>query len=322
MQKVLVAKIGSKMTVVNAFGDLDTDNPRLLGQGLSPTTVFDGNVGIGLRLAVTNLEKDIGPVGPLVEIPFYATSSLPTRHAFQEVNREYIHDAPGIQDILRMINGRILPTPGAIMQAAELIYEEVGDVLVLDVGGASTNVYSITLGNDKHQQLNLKSEPVAHRTVEEDIGVCENALILVKLIGETRIKEQHGQGWETLLKSSPETLEEMALSAELIAAAITIALQRHIGGACNYKGIGGEATGPDLSRIRWIIGTGVVLTQLPNGLKIMTESIKGMADVLFPQEGIAMLLDKDCIMESMGALTTNFRQGAWQLLRESFGVEN
>ena len=325
MQKVLVAEIGSETTVVNAFGDLDTENPRLLGQGLSPTTVLAGDVGIGLRLAVTDLEKDIGPVGSLSEIPFYTTSSLPTRDAVQEVNSQYILDAPGMQEFLRIIDGRILPTPGAIMQAAQLIYEEVGDVLVLDVGGASTDVYSVTLGTDKHQKSKLKSEPLAQRTVEEDLGVCINALTLVKLIGENRIKEHHGQGWGKLLKSRPETPEEMALSAELTAAAVTIALQRHIGRSCNYKGISGEATsveGRDLTRIRWIVGTGVVLTQLPNGLKIMSESIKGMADALFPQEEIAMLLDKDCIMASLGALTTSFRQGAWQLLRESFGVEN
>lgn len=321
MQKILVAEIGSETTVVNAFGDLDTENPRLLGQGLSPTTVLSGDVGIGLRLAVTDLEKDIGPVGSLSEIPFYTTSSLPTRDAVQEVNGQYILDAPGMQGILRIIDGRILPTPGAIMQAAQLIYEEVGDVLVLDVGGASTDVYSVTLGTDKHQ----KSEPLAQRTVEEDLGVWINAFTLVKLIGENRIKEHHGQGWEKLLKSRPETPEEMALSAELTAAAVTIALQRHIGRSGNYKGISGEATsveGRDLTRIRWIVGTGEVLTQLPNGLKIMSESIKGMADALFPQEGIAMLLDKDCIMASLGALTTTFRHGAWQLLRESFGVEN
>ena len=40
MQKVLVAEIGGETKVVNAFGDFDTKNLRLLGQGLSPTTVL------------------------------------------------------------------------------------------------------------------------------------------------------------------------------------------------------------------------------------------------------------------------------------------
>ena len=200
MQKVLVAGIGSETTVVNAFGDLDTENPRILGQGLSPTTVIDGDVGIGLRLAVVDLEKDIGPVGSLGEIPFYATSSLTTLCAVQEVNGQYILDAPGMQGVLQILNGRVLPTTSAIIQAARLIYEEVGNVLVLNVGSVSTDVYSVTLDTD-NQKLNLKLEPVVQLTVEEDLGVFKNALALVKCIGENRIKEHHGQEWERLLKT-------------------------------------------------------------------------------------------------------------------------
>lgn len=300
MQKVLVAEIGYETTVVNAFGDLNTENPRLLGQGISPTTVLDGDIGIGVKLAVTDLEQNIGPVGSLGEIPFYAISSLPTQSAFQEFN--------GF-----ILNGEILSTPEAIMQAAQLIYEEVEDVIILDVGGASTNVYSVT------------SELLTQRTVEEDLGVTINASTLVKHIGENKIKEHHGQEWEKILNSRPETPEEIALSAELTAAAVSIALQRHSERFRNYNGTKGKVSnveGQDLMQIRWIVGTGVVLTQLPNGLDVMRESIKGVDDTLFPQEHIATFLDKDCIMASLGVLAPTFRKGAWQLLRESFGVEN
>ena len=230
-----------------------------------------------------------------------------------------------MQGILQIFNDRILPTSEAIMQAARLIYEEVGNVLVLDVGGASTDVYSVTVGTDQHHRSNLKSEPLAQRTIEEDLGVFINVSTLVKPIGYNRIKEHHGQDWKRNLKSMPDTPEQMALSAELTAKAITIALQRHSRRSSNYYETSGKVAnveGRDLTRIRWIVGTGVALTQLPNGLDIMRESIKGMAEALFLQEDIAMLLDKDCIMASLGVLTTPFRHGAWQLLRESLGIEN
>ena len=71
---------------MNASGDLDTENPRLLGQGLSLTTVLDGDIGIGLTQAVAELEKDTGPVGSLVNIPIYATSSIRTQHTVREVH--------------------------------------------------------------------------------------------------------------------------------------------------------------------------------------------------------------------------------------------
>ena len=453
MKKVLVAEIGSTTTVVNAFGDLDTLNPRLLGQGLSPTTVLDGDVGIGLRRAVADLEKTIGPVGSLSDIPVYATSSAagglkmtvhglvpdmtaraareaalgagavvryqtagelveedweeilrirpnimllaggvdhgdrrvvlenakklaawfsqvswripliyagnvtatagvqkalaqanldvrvvpnvypeidqlniePTRRAIQEVFEQHITEAPGMQGIRDIVNDRIMPTPGAVMQAAQLIYDEVGDVLVFDVGGATTDVHSVTLGAEENQKLALGPEPLAKRTVEGDLGVYINAKILVELMGKEKILEHHGQNWSKYLKPVPETPEEMALSTELTAEALRIALLRHSGRYRYYYGTNGRVTrvdGRDLTRIRWIVGTGGALTRLPNGLKMMRESLQQAGDALLPKQGVALMLDSDYIMASLGVLATTFRVGAWQLMRQSLGVEN
>ncbi|EHQ90335.1 glutamate mutase L [Desulfosporosinus youngiae] len=298
MQKVLVAEIGNETTVVNAFGDLATENPKLLGQGISPATAGNGDIGMGIKMAVTDLEQEIGPLGSLRDTPFYVTSSLPIESAIQEGEI--------------VLKGKILTTSEAIMQAAQLIYEEVGDVLVFDIGSAASAVYSVT------------SKRQAQHTIEEDLGVAKQATALVELIGAKKIMEHHGRDWEKFLKPKPETAEEIALSSELAAAAVSNALQRHserlriLNGASDQLA---SIAGEDF-RIRWIVGTGLALTQLPNGLDIMRESIKGIAGGAFSQEGIAMLLDKDCIMAPLGALAMGFRAGAWQLLRESFGVEN
>lgn len=55
---VLVAEIGSTTTVVNAF-ELG-EHPRLLGQGMHPTTVQEGDVNRGLEAAIEGLRHDIG----------------------------------------------------------------------------------------------------------------------------------------------------------------------------------------------------------------------------------------------------------------------
>ena len=52
---VLVAEIGSTTTVVNAFKDLDTENPLFWAQGQAPTSVMDGDVRIGLQGAIDDL---------------------------------------------------------------------------------------------------------------------------------------------------------------------------------------------------------------------------------------------------------------------------
>ena len=59
---VLVAEIGSTTTVVNAFYDFGSKEPKFLGQGLAATTVTDGDVTIGLENALQDLEKNIGPL--------------------------------------------------------------------------------------------------------------------------------------------------------------------------------------------------------------------------------------------------------------------
>lgn len=313
MQKVLAAEIGSESTVINAFGNLNTENPRLLGQGIYLTTEIQADLVNGLKSAIADLENDIGPVGFLGEIPFYVTSSREKMSAIQEVVEPYLN------------KGRILSIPEATMLATQIIYDEVGDVLVLDVGGTSTNVYSVTTNVRKPKKITQKSQSLAKDTAEEGLGIFINALPLVKLIGESRFMERHGENWIKLLKTRPESPEEMALTAELTAAAVSFALQRHSGKLSTGNGANCKDTdleGLDLTRVRWIVGTGQALTHLPNGLAILRESIKGLTEVFSLPEEIAVFLDKECIMPSLGILTTTFRQGAWLLLRESFGVEN
>ncbi|HUX47242.1 MAG TPA: glutamate mutase L, partial [Desulfosporosinus sp.] len=60
----------------------------------------------------------------------------------------------------------------------------------------------------------------------------------------------------------------------------------------------------------------------PNGLKMMRESLQQAGDALLPKQGVALMLDSDYIMASLGVLATTFRVGAWQLMRQSLGVEN
>ncbi len=57
---VLVAEIGSTTTVVNAFTDIDTDNPVFWGQGQAATSVLEGDVRVGLQGAIDDLCKSKG----------------------------------------------------------------------------------------------------------------------------------------------------------------------------------------------------------------------------------------------------------------------
>ena len=71
---VLVAEIGSTTTVVNAFKDLDGDNPVFWAQGQAPTSVLEGDVRIGLQGAIDDLCRKMG-IDSLEYDEMLATSS-------------------------------------------------------------------------------------------------------------------------------------------------------------------------------------------------------------------------------------------------------
>lgn len=314
MQKVLVAEIGRSATIVKAFAEMNSENPRFLGQGVSGKIPGEGSLRISLEQAVEDLENDIGLLRPITEIPFYLVSSI------GEVNNAEM------QEIKRLAKYRIAATTEAMKLAAFRIFEEVGgDLLIINVGENSIDLYLIFQDNNINQAASLTPVCLTQSNPDGGLGIYDNALALVKHIGEDKIIERHGRDWQRFLKGRPETPEEIALSAELIAVAIQVALQRLNGHYQDYL----EETDREkdiekggASRVRWIVGTGEVLLNLPNALDVMSYSVGAAGDTKLHLDGPAFLLDKDCLISSLGVLAQSFRPAVWQLLRESLGVEN
>jgi uncharacterized protein (TIGR01319 family) len=114
----------------------------------------------------------------------------PARRVIQDAFEEHIVQAPGMKDVKDLVNGPIIPTPGAVMECAKLLYERIGDLIILDVGGATTDLHSVTVGSEEISRIMVSPEPVAKRTVEGDLGVYVNVKNIVNLIGEDKIKEE------------------------------------------------------------------------------------------------------------------------------------
>ena len=56
----------------------------------------------------------------------------PARRVIHDVFEKHIIHAPGMEQVRTMVNGTIIPPPGAVMECARLLYEQVGDLVVLD----------------------------------------------------------------------------------------------------------------------------------------------------------------------------------------------
>jgi uncharacterized protein (TIGR01319 family) len=249
----------------------------------------------------------------------------PARKVIQDAFEDHIIQAPGMEHIRDMISGPIIPTPGAVMECAKLLYEHLGDLVVLDVGGATTDLHSVTEGSEEISRILVSPEPKAKRTVEGDLGVYINMRNIVESIGRDKLEEELQLDIGKVLenyKFVPRTDEEVRFVERLTKEAVIKATERHAGRIRYVYGPTGRSTlaeGKDLSQIKYIIGTGGALTHLPERLNIM----KSIAEhnetglLLFPNVEAKILVDNDYIMASLGVLSKRYKDAAVYFLEKS-----
>lgn len=252
----------------------------------------------------------------------------PARKVIQMVFEEHIVHGPGMGKVREMVTGTILPTPGAVMEAAKLLQESLGDLMVIDVGGATTDVHSVTEGSEEVRRILLAPEPLAKRTVEGDLGVYINRENLVGLIGKDELDRSLGFDSAPYLEhpqAVPGTEAEKALVERLTLEAAVVSVRRHAGTTRSLYGESSGrkvvAEGKDLTEVRYIIGTGGALTRLPGGYRILSAIPgRGKGTQLFPKKEAKVLLDNDYIMASLGVLSLRYRESSLELLRNSLGL--
>ena len=269
-------------------------------------------------------------------VPVYLTENVypkldalniePVRRQIHAAFERHIVSAPGMEHIRDLVTGSILPTPGAVMEAAMLLYEEIGDLLVLDIGGATTDVHSVTNGSEEIARLLTAPEPFNKRTVEGDLGLYVNAHHLVEQIGEQKLSHELGLDVAAVLRDYrpiPETPEQFQLTSRLCLEAGLTAISRHAGRLRHYYTPQGRATaaeGKDLSLVKTIVGTGGALTRLPERERILRQfaDCNAGGTMLYPKPGTMRLaFDEKYIMASLGVLAKTNPAAAKELLPKS-----
>ncbi|MCX7884634.1 MAG: GlmL-related ornithine degradation protein [Caloramator sp.] len=251
----------------------------------------------------------------------------PCRRVIQCAFEEHIVHAPGMTKVRSMVNGPIIPTPGAVMEAAKLLKEDIGDLIVIDVGGATTDVHSVTKNSDEIARILLSPEPEAKRTVEGDLGVYVNMKNVLSRIGEEKLQSELGFDIKPIIenyKPIPKTDEEKKFVEKLTLEAVLTAVKRHAGTVRRLYGESGRksvAEGKDLTQVKYIIGTGGALTRLPGRVDIMKKIAEsGKGTELFPTKEAKILVDNHYIMASLGVLSKKYPQAALKLLKASLEI--
>lgn len=332
-------------------GNSDTilHNARLLAQSTSiaPIIVAGNKV---VQDEVAAILRSGGKDARVVDnvMPQLETLNIePARAAIRKLFLEKIVVAKGLDRIQSLIDGVVMPTPSAVMEAARLLSRGAGringwgELIVVDIGGATTDVHSMAAGNPTHPGVIRKGlvEPWDKRTVEGDLGMRYSAAGLPAAIDDAsllRIGNQlDKEGRFTIAEMerfitmiSKETARictserEIVLESIIARAAVETAVARHAGRLNHVFTPHGKLTiqrGKDLSGVRTIIGTGGVLVHhrfpysMLAGAVLNTEQHAEEQDVLIPTEG-RFYLDKDYIMAAAGLLARQMPQTAFKLL--------
>lgn len=318
------------------YGERDTaiDNAeKIRSLGLKVPVIYAGNCENQEEMKLI-FDEESGQKLYNVENVYPKIDELnvePCRKVIQEAFEEHITGAPGMEHVRDMVNGPIIPTPGAVMECTKLLYECIGDLVVLDVGGATTDVHSVATESDQVARIMTAPEPKAKRTVEGDLGVYVNRMKVIESMGEEELREKCekvGIDPDKVLESYvaiPKNDEERKLVEILTEEAVMKAMERHAGQIRYVYGPSGRssvAEGKDLTQVKYIVGTGGALTRLPHRVEIM-KKIAGHDETgmrLFPTSHAEILVDNDYIMASVGVLSKKHREGAKKLLEQSLGI--
>jgi uncharacterized protein (TIGR01319 family) len=255
----------------------------------------------------------------------------PTRKVIQEVFEKHIIHAPGMERVREMVTGPIMPTPGAVMAASQLLYDDIGDLVTIDVGGATTDVHSVTEDSDEISRILINPEPKAKRTVEGDLGVYVSMKNVVEMVGKEELVKELQITMEELEdliahhRPIPETDLEKQFVEKLTLHATITAVRRHAGGLKHLYGPSGKKTiaeGKDLTQVKYIIGTGGALTRLPNRKMILGEiALSNKGNDLLPNAEAEILIDNHYIMASLGVMAKKYPEEALRLLENSLKGE-
>ena len=272
---------------------------------LEAPVLYAGNAAI--RQPVRKILEGAGLEAALADNVFPEVDVLniePVRRLIHEAFNRHIIHAPGMARLQELTHGSVLPTPGAVLRGAELFAEAVGDCLVIDVGGATTDVHTVTDGSQEWTSKMTEPEPRAKRTVEGDLGVYINARNVVRLAGDSAQESRLSE-----LQAVPSTEPQLELTRWLSARAVETAIRRHAGVIRDlYTATGRRQVvrGKDLTSVRWLVGTGGALTRVPGGEAILRAVCRGPGEYLLPPPDVQILIDRDYRFSALGTLAQGY----------------
>jgi uncharacterized protein (TIGR01319 family) len=293
--------------------------PRL-GIGLKLPVIYAGNIE-----AHTAVEEIVGDTVDLREVanlrPTLDRENLgPAREAIHDLFLEHVmQQAPGYAKLMTWTSSGIMSTPNAVGKIMETIAAERKiNVLGVDIGGATTDVFSVFNNNFV-------------RTVSANLGMSYSICNVLTEAGLPQIARWipfeaddaylRNQLRNKMIRPTtiPQTLKDLQIEQAVAREALRLAFDHHKSLARGLKG-GQTQSGMELDKatgktlvemlsLNMIVGSGGVLSHAPH----RAQSALMMLDAYLP-EGVTMLaVDSIFMMPQLGVLSTILPEAATQV---------
>lgn len=247
----------------------------------------------------------------------------PAREAIHELFLQHVmQQAPGYSKLSSWVSSGIMSTPNAVGKIIQTVAEQMHiDVLAADIGGATTDVFSVFGGT-------------YNRTVSANLGMSYSICNVLAEAGTANISrwapfdvdeaELRNALRNKMIRPTtiPQTMRDLRIEQAVAREALRLAFEHHKTLARSLKGVQtirtvGDMmeqteTGQtlvDLMSLGMIIGSGGVLSHAPR----RTEAAYMMLDAYQP-EGVTMLaVDSIFMMPQLGVLSTVHPEAAAQV---------
>jgi uncharacterized protein (TIGR01319 family) len=305
---------GTRKHVIAVAELLRAAQPRpRLGQTFNLPVIYAGNPDVRDQIKTMLGEKCalqfVDNVRPSLE-----TENLgPARDAIHELFLEHVmQQAPGYSKLMSWTDTPIMPTPGAMGLIIQALAERDGvDVVGVDIGGATTDVFSVFGG-------------VFNRTVSANLGMSYSVSNVLAEAGISNIQrwvpfdlEEHELrdriGNKMIRPTTiPQTLDELKIEQAISREALRLSFIQHKQFAVKLRGAQQARTIADafsqdvtdtlvdMMELDLLVGSGGVLSHAPR----RSQSMMMMIDA-FAVEGVTELaVDSIFMMPHLGVLST------------------
>lgn len=278
-------------------------------------------------------------VCPNVMPKFGVLNIEPTQKQIRDIFLNRIIQAKGLSKATELLSDIMMPTPSAVLQAMELLAQGcegeqgIGELVAVDVGGATTDIYSIADGMPDQMNTVYKGlpEPFAKRTVEGDIGMRYSIQGIVDAAGLDRIaklsslsKPRITELVEDLKQHTNKVpngdVELESLDYALASMAIEEAVKRHAGTIEETYTLMGKTflqEGKNLTNVKNIVVTGGSLIHTKRTGQIAAHALYSpMQPASLRPMKADVWVDRTYILAAMGLLSGYYPQVALRIMKK------